>query len=766
MGTGTATSSAGAARAPLDELLPALRRLDERLALATARARIAFGADAASDRFRGLYISESEVGRLLAREPGAGAFHASSSEVEDDDAAYPSTSLGMPGEDGSHESDDTAASWLDSESRLGRLARAFELATFDVELLVMALAPELDLRYERLYAYLQDDVTRRRPTLDLALTLLCDSAGARLARRAHVAPDAPLMRHRLIRLAEPTAAGAASTLAATLEVDEQILLLLLGHDTLGRALSAFCTLEPAGDDAALDTATVLDEPTMERLTALVGRSHVAGDALQISRRGPDGSGRRTTARAIAAAVGAPLLTIDSARLDGRLDAESLLRIALRTAWLHRAIVLVLDPAALPASMRDAPLEHRGIVMFRQSEHAFGGFGTREALEVPFGIPSPARRRALWRRALARRRMSADDPVLDALSHRFRITTRQIDVAVARAATADSWSSSTVGGGSDWSPADASRPTLSADALFAAARAGCGIELEALATRIAPRHAWTDLVLPADALDQLRELCVRVACRDAVVDAWGFGARLARGGGVNALFSGPSGTGKTMAAEVIAGALGVDLFRIDLAGIVSKYIGETEKNLDRVFAAAEHANGILFFDEADALFGKRSEVHDSHDRYANIEISYLLQKMEQFEGVAILATNLRGNLDDAFVRRLAFAVHFPFPDVAYRERIWRGIWLPDAPVDPAIDVAALARQFPLSGGHIRNVAVAAAFHAAGRGSGVELSDVLHAVRREYQKLGKTLTDLELGAFDAAARREWAPGAIGSAPVTQA
>jgi SpoVK/Ycf46/Vps4 family AAA+-type ATPase len=274
------------------------------------------------------------------------------------------------------------------------------------------------------------------------------------------------------------------------------------------------------------------------------------------------------------------------------------------------------------------------------------------------------------------------------------------------------------------------------------------------------------VLPADALDQLRELCVRVACRDAVVDGWGFGARLARGGGVNALFSGPSGTGKTMAAEVIAGALGVDLFRIDLAGIVSKYIGETEKNLDRVFAAAEHANGILFFDEADALFGKRSEVHDSHDRYANIEISYLLQKMEQFDGVAILVTNLRGNLDDAFVRRLAFAVHFPFPDVAYRERIWRGIWPPDAPVDPAIDVAALARQFPLSGGHIRNVAVAAAFHAAGRGSGVELSDVLHAVRREYQKLGKTLTDLELGAFDAAARREWAPGAIGSAPVTQA
>jgi SpoVK/Ycf46/Vps4 family AAA+-type ATPase len=199
----------------------------------------------------------------------------------------------------------------------------------------------------------------------------------------------------------------------------------------------------------------------------------------------------------------------------------------------------------------------------------------------------------------------------------------------------------------------------------------------------------------------------------------------------------------MAAEVMAGSLGVDLFRVDLAGVVSKYIGETEKNLDRVFAAAERANGIVFFDEADALFGKRSEVHDSHDRYANIEISYLLQKMEQFDGIAILATNLRGNLDDAFVRRLAFSVHFPFPDEAQRERIWRGIWPSAAPVDPALDPASLARQFPLSGGHIRNVALAAAFLAASRGAPVEIADVVHATRREYQKLGKTLSEADLG-----------------------
>ena len=202
--------------------------------------------------------------------------------------------------------------------------------------------------------------------------------------------------------------------------------------------------------------------------------------------------------------------------------------------------------------------------------------------------------------------------------------------------------------------------------------------------------------------------------------WGFGRKLAQGKGVTALFAGPSGTGKTMAAEVIAGELGLDLYKIDLAGVVSKYIGETEKNLDRIFAAAEDANAILFFDEADALFGKRSEVRDAHDRYANIEIAYLLQKMEEYDGVAILATNLRSNLDEAFVRRLAFTVHFPFPDEADRRRIWRGIWPAATPLAADVDLDFLAAQFKLSGGNIKNIALAAAFLAAADGRPVAMA----------------------------------------------
>ena len=202
-----------------------------------------------------------------------------------------------------------------------------------------------------------------------------------------------------------------------------------------------------------------------------------------------------------------------------------------------------------------------------------------------------------------------------------------------------------------------------------------------------------------------------------------------------LFSGPPGTGKTMAAEVIANELQLELYKIDLSQVVSKYIGETEKNLNRIFTAAETANAILFFDEADALFGKRSEVRDAHDRYANIEIGYLLQKMEEYEGISILTTNLRQNLDEAFVRRLAFTVHFPSPDEASRRRIWAGIWPSEMPLSEEVDLDCLARQFKLSGGNIKNIALAAAFLAAEAGSPVTMSHVLQGTKREYQKMGK-------------------------------
>jgi SpoVK/Ycf46/Vps4 family AAA+-type ATPase len=264
----------------------------------------------------------------------------------------------------------------------------------------------------------------------------------------------------------------------------------------------------------------------------------------------------------------------------------------------------------------------------------------------------------------------------------------------------------------------------------------------LAHKVTPHYTWDDIVLPPDCMEQLRDICRHVRHRARVYEEWGFAGKLALGKGLNVLFAGPSGTGKTMAAEVIALELGLELYKIDLSMVVSKYIGETEKNLARIFAEAATSNAILFFDEADALFGKRSEVHDAHDRYANIEIGYLLQQMEEYEGVVILATNLRKNMDEAFVRRMHVAVEFPFPDEASRRRIWEQIWPAATPRGPELDLAGLARRFELAGGNIRNVALAAAFLAADDGRVVDMHHLLSATQREYRKMGKVAVE---GAF---------------------
>ena len=237
-------------------------------------------------------------------------------------------------------------------------------------------------------------------------------------------------------------------------------------------------------------------------------------------------------------------------------------------------------------------------------------------------------------------------------------------------------------------------------------------------------------------------CQRITHKEHVLNTWGFDQKLSLGKGATALFAGPSGTGKTMAAEVIANEVKLDLYKIDLAGVVSKYIGETEKNLDRIFSAAEGTNAILFFDEADALFGKRSEVRDSHDRYANIEISYLLQKMDAYQGTAILASNLRQHMDESFIRRLAFTVLFPFPDEAHRLSIWKGIWPLQTPLAEDLGFDYLADRFKLSGGNIKNIALAAAFLAAQDGGVVQMSHLLRGVEREYQKMGKNVSAEEL------------------------
>ncbi|HEX8096684.1 MAG TPA: ATP-binding protein, partial [Pyrinomonadaceae bacterium] len=292
-------------------------------------------------------------------------------------------------------------------------------------------------------------------------------------------------------------------------------------------------------------------------------------------------------------------------------------------------------------------------------------------------------------------------------------------------------------------ADGGDPVLASDDLWRACREQAGWRLDELAQRIPPCHTWDDIVLPDDTFRQLQEIAAQVANRAKVYEEWGFGAKLNRGRGINALFAGQSGTGKTLAAEILANHLDLSLYRIDLSGVVSKYIGETEKNLRKVFDAAEQSGAILFFDEADALFGKRSEVKDSHDRYANIEINYLLQRMEEYRGLAILATNMKAHMDEAFMRRLRFLVDFPFPDVKNRADIWRRVIPGDAEKEE-LDYNALSR-LDITGGNINNIAVNAAFLAADEGKAISMTHIFRCARREYAKIDKLILESEFGPY---------------------
>jgi hypothetical protein len=355
-------------------------------------------------------------------------------------------------------------------------------------------------------------------------------------------------------------------------------------------------------------------------------------------------------------------------------------------------------------------------------------GSREVPYLAEARPAePGERARLWRAEVNGAGMAGLDAA--AVTAPYRLTPDQVRRA-ARAARLQ---------------AEGAGRSVGAGDLRAGARAQNAAGLERLARRIEPAVSFADLVLAADVLRQLRELTVRARHREVVLGEWRMGGAASRRRGLTALFAGSSGTGKTMAAEVLAFEMGLDLYVVDLASVVDKYVGETEKNLDRIFAEAESVNGVLLFDEADALFGKRSDVSDAHDRYANVEVAYLLQRMELFEGIAILATNLRSNLDEAFARRLDILIDFPDPEEEDRLRLWRRCLGTAAPREDGLDLEFLARAFRMSGGNIRNIVVAAAYAAAEDGAPISMGHLVRATQREYRKLGRMVVESEFGRY---------------------
>jgi AAA+ superfamily predicted ATPase len=705
------TAAAPPRDAGLAGILRELERLDALLDRAVQAARERAVAEAGGDPYRGLYVSHEEAEGLVVREPGAPSLSA-------DGWAAPERGAGSP---------------------LARLAAVAGLSPFETDLLLIALAPDLDLKYERIYAYLQDDVTRRRPTVDLAFGLLCPSFGARAAARARLSPAGTLRRNGLLHLVEDAGQKHAPLLGRTLKADERVVDWLLGSDEPDPALQHVARAVPTG--ATLD-ALLLPEDLRRRLRLMAEERGPGGRPPVFHLQGAAGVGRQALAAALCGEQGLGLLAVDCARLAGD-DAPALsetLRLAAREALLRGSGLLLEGWDALLGDDRraaravavgevdgwDAPTFVAGELAWEPGD----ALHERPLLRVEVPSPDYADRVTLWTASL--NGDGSRDPSLDAdaLANKFRFTGGQIREA---AATARNLARARDPQGGRLTMAD----------LYAACRMHSNPRLAALARKITPRYAWDDIVLPPDRVQQLREITNYVKYRSLVYGEWGFDRKLAMGKGLNALFAGGSGTGKTMAAEIIAGELALDLYKIDLSSVVSKYIGETEKNLSRIFNEAETSNAILFFDEADSMFGKRSEVRDSHDRYANLEISYLLQRMEEYEGVVILATNFRKNMDDAFVRRLHFSIDFPFPAERERLRIWQRVWPERIPRSADVDLEQIARRVEVAGGSIRNIALAAAFLAADEEGVVCMSHLVRATRREYQKMGKVLSDGDLG-----------------------
>lgn len=607
---------------------------------------------------------------------------------------------------------------LGAPAAVTALRRTISLSDIEAEAVVLALAAELDPGAGPQFAAIHDDARLTSATPGLVATLY-DHATIEVA--VLHASTSPVQRFRIF------APGDERTPASRrpLRLDARLVDYLCGRNRLDERLAGL--VEP-----------LRDAPLVVRHRDLASR--IAGwltapDTVvppRVNLIGPPGQGREAVAVALARALGMHPLRLHLERAASRAERLDLVRLVEREAALLPALVYIDAPGsvsgdpALASAAREIIDELGGVLVI----------GSRDPWDpatdmVPVAVPalSAAERTELWAQALGDAAAHLD---LDGLVEQFPLGPDGVRRAVARANAA---AELTTGG----------PRALTDDDLWQACRAFIGSELGQLAQRIRPATGWDQLVLPDAELALLRQIAAQVGQRARVYEQWGFGARLARGRGISALFTGPPGTGKTMAAEILAAELELDLYRIDLSAVISKYIGETEKNLRKVFDGAEDIGAILLFDEADALFGKRSEVKDARDRYANVEVAYLLQRMERFDGMAILTTNLRSNVDEAFVRRLDAIVDLPMPEEEHRLRLWARNLGSDLPVVADIDVPFLARRFKISGGNIRNVCVTAAYLAAADDRPVGMADLVRATEREYRKLGRLMVEAEFGKY---------------------
>jgi hypothetical protein len=635
-----------------------------------------------------------------------------------------------------------------------RLIEQFGLRPFEQFCVAATLALEIDRnKYGKAFALLQDDVTRKQPSFELFLRLWAGTDdAARVDPRRAFDTSQPLRRWNLLHLTTRETTEPSAMFGRRVELDDRISRFLLGLDDLGPQLNEFAA---AGfwesESLRVPPPGALEARLIELVANIQRNAPGAPSRVVVHVYGRHGSGRKSLVAFVCQQRGLRLLRIDAARL------VSLPASAFDEAMVALAREAMLEPSAACLENVDHLLDDDGpsahalrtvagvlgtfspvsFVLGQRAWSPEGIFGEAVFHSVPVGLPDVASAQRIWVEELidtplapeagGRARAAAE------LASRFRLSAGQIRDAVAAAQTRALW----------YHPANAA---LTLHELYRGCREQCSQRLGALARQVTTEFGWDDLVLPVKQRSQLRELETAIRNAGGVLQDWNFESRLPYGRGITALFFGQSGTGKTMAAGILARELGLDLYKIDLSRVVSKYIGETEKNLDRIFQQAEDANAMLFFDEADALFGKRSAIKDAHDRYANIEIAYLLQKMEERLGVTILATNLKTNMDEAFVRRIRFGIEFPMPEYEERLNIWKrslpaGISLADD-----VDLPLLAKRLRISGGSIMNVCLGAASIAYRPGGTIAMEHLAHSARRELEKLGHQFTESDFGRAD--------------------
>jgi SpoVK/Ycf46/Vps4 family AAA+-type ATPase len=623
--------------------------------------------------------------------------------------------------------------------RLPQVAALFSLSPFEMDVFVICLGLELDVKYERLYAYLQDDATRRTLSVDLILNLLCRTQEERASARSVFLSSSRLFRYSLIHCID-SSGGARPFLSRSVKLDEGIAHHVLGGKGVDPRIASCCRLiAPVNASSGSSDDLPLLKPFQRYLAESPAEQWIALFS------GQDLARQEETARRLCAESGVSLLKVDlEAFTEGAMPLSQVIPLIFRDAALKSAAVYVdnIDAIVREADKNvgrlhvlEKAMEELGWVTFlagRQAVELSDSLKRQMLFAVDFPLPAYPERTRIWHEYAGNGTPAQDTPAYADLAARFHFTSREIRNALALART-----KAMLRNGGD--------PQVTQADLEAACRAESNSRLIGFARKVQSTYSWDDLVLPPAHKQQLQEIIDHIRNHEAVYTEWGFSRKHSLGKGVNMLFSGPSGTGKTMAAGIISSELGLDCYKIDLSTVVSKYIGETEKNLNRIFAEAETSNAVLFFDEADALFGKRTEVKDSHDRYANIEVNYLLQKMEEHEGVVILATNLSKNMDEAFLRRVNFSVVFPFPEKEERLLVWNRVFPAEAPVGEDIDREFLARKFKITGGHIKNIAVGAAFLAKRDDSGITMRHVVLSAKREFQKIGKLTTKAEFGDY---------------------